>query len=160
MKALEYYEKLYQIKYPLKKLDLISVHELGFRGMENWGSITFQARVLLNDPIYTPHALFEKNMSTITHEIGHMWFGNLVTMEWWTDIWLNEGFARLCENECLASIYPDLDCTGLFINEVFGSGIMSDAWEGTHPIEVEIKDPDTIYTIFDSISYSKGSSFI
>jgi aminopeptidase N len=158
--SLEYYEDFYGIDYPLKKLDLISLHTMHVRAMENWGCITFNSMVLLMDPETTSVSLIERNSRTVAHEIAHMWFGNLVTMDWWSDIWLNEGFARFCEFECLHSLYPKANYGDFFIRDVFSSAIKADSKHSTHPIEMEIPDPEKLEEIFDTISYAKGSSFI
>ncbi len=72
-----------------------------FRAMENWGMISFKKEILCSDPKTYPTQLIQRNARTVAHEISHMWFGNLVTMEWWDDLWLNEGFARYCEHDIL-----------------------------------------------------------
>lgn len=89
-----------------------------------------------------------------------MWFGNLVTIEWWTHIWLNEGFARFAEFLALDSIYPEYCIWDQFLSDVLQDGIKQDQSHRSHPIEVEAKSPDDINRIFDAISYSKGCSLI
>jgi aminopeptidase N len=91
----------------LPKLDLVAFHFMKHRAMENWGLISFAKTVFLNDPKTTPTELFQRNARTVTHEISHMWFGNLVTMEWWDDLWLNEGFARYAEHYILDKLRPE-----------------------------------------------------
>jgi aminopeptidase N len=90
----------------LPKLDFVAYHKFSLGGMENWGLITCNHNILVNNPKNTPSELFQKNARTIVHEVSHMWFGNLVTMEWWDDIWLNEGFARFSENFILNKLRP------------------------------------------------------
>jgi len=89
-----------------------------------------------------------------------MWFGNLVTMEWWTHIWLNEGFARFAEFLALDSIHPEYHIWDQFLSDVLQDGISQDQSSRSHPIEIEAKSPDDIDKIFDSISYAKGCSLI
>ena len=96
------------------------------RAMENWGCITFADYVLLNDLETQPTALLMRNAWSIVHEIAHMWFGNLVTMDWWTDIWLNEGFARFMEFQALSVIHPEYNIWDQFLNEVYRQAIICD----------------------------------
>ncbi len=94
--------------------------------MENWGIITFARYVLLNDPETTPSELFQRNSRTVTHEVSHMWFGNLVTMEWWDDIWLNEGFARHAEHYILGKLRPEFNIWAKYIKLVHEAAHISD----------------------------------
>ncbi|CAI2377814.1 unnamed protein product [Moneuplotes crassus] len=159
-KALRFYEDYFDIKYPLKKLDLVSLHSMHVRAMENWGCITFFCENFLMDLQSESSKTVIRSSRTICHEISHMWFGNLVTMEWWTDIWLNEGFARFMEFLALDEIHPEFHVWDQFINDVFTSGISQDRGYRSHPIEINCKSPDDIDSIFDSISYAKGSAII
>jgi puromycin-sensitive aminopeptidase len=93
------------------------------RAMENWGCITFADYVLLVDPITTPTEDVHRNSRSICHEIAHMWFGNLVTMEWWDDIWLNEGFARHAEHIALEHCHPEYKIWNQYITAVYKSAL-------------------------------------
>ncbi len=125
--------------------------------MENWGLITFSKRVLLTEK--GEGSLFIRNARTVAHEVSHMWFGNLVTMEWWDDLWLNEGFARYAEHHILNELRPSFKVWESYFTEVMQGAFSADkVLERTHPVRVEVPDPDHLQSIFDTISYAKGSS--
>ena len=96
----------------------------------------------------------------IAHELAHQWFGNLVTMEWWTHLWLNEGFATFMEYLCIDGIYPEWQIFDEFIGSAFYNALTLDAMDSSHPIEVPVGHPSEIDEIFDAISYCKGASVI
>ena len=154
--ALDYYEDFFGLAYVLPKLDLIPVHRLKVRAMENWGAITFHAHLLENQRRLEPGE-FVRNCRTVCHEISHMWFGNLVTMQWWDDLWLNEGFARFMEHKCLAAIHPEYQLDTLFLKDVLEPMLGHDMLPDTHPVIQQCSDPEQIDNIFDVISYGKGS---
>jgi len=156
--ALEYFEEYFEVPYPLKKLDLVSVPSLKMRAMENWGAITFNSNCIKKTPEEDLQT-FPRNARTVCHEVSHMWFGNLVTMDWWTHIWLNEGFARFIEHKCLDYLRPDMRVWVKFLPDVFSLAQTKDV-SNTHPIEIECSDPNAIGTIFDAISYAKGASVV
>jgi len=99
----------------LPKLDLVAYHKMPLGAMENWGLITCSQNILVNNPKTTPSEQFQRNARTIVHEVSHMWFGNLVTMEWWDDLWLNEGFARFSEHFILEKIRPQFSVWGKYL---------------------------------------------
>ncbi len=154
-------EEYYGVPYPLSKLDLIAVAEHAFGAMENWGAISFQETRLLVDSSSSSFAqrdVFE----TVAHEIAHQWFGNLVTMSWWDDIWLNESFASLMETVITDRIAPVLDpWTDFFLRTAgMAQAMGGDSLRATHPIRVTVHRPEEISQIFDEISYGKGSSVL
>lgn len=156
-RTLEYYEDFFGLPYVLPKLDLIPVHRLKVRAMENWGAITFLASILEEQASLLPAELV-RNCRTLCHEISHMWFGNLVTMQWWDDLWLNEGFARFMEHKCLATLHPEYQLDTMFLKDVFEVMLRRDQLPATHPVIQPCVDPDEIDNIFDVISYGKGAS--
>jgi len=97
---------------------------------------------------------------TVCHELAHQWFGNLVTMDFWTQLWLNEGFARFMEFVGIDTIFPEWDAWTEFVQSVYGLALSLDSMKSSHPIEVEVQHPDEINAIFDAISYAKGASVI
>lgn len=116
--AVELYEDYFKVKYPLPKLDFVTYHFFSFRAMENWGIITMQRNCFLDDPKTTRSETFQRNARTIAHEVSHMWFGNFVTMEWWDDLWLNEGFARYAEHYILDKLRPEYCSWAKFLKQV------------------------------------------
>lgn len=160
VKCLEFYNDYFGIDYPLAKCDLIALPDFASGAMENWGCITFREATLLVDPKNSTLATKQYVALVIAHELTHQWFGNLVTMRWWTDLWLNEGFASWMEYLAVDHIFPDWNVWTQFAVDEQQQALKLDALEHTHPIEVAVHHPDEIRTIFDAISYSKGSSVI
>ncbi|KAI0989893.1 hypothetical protein GJ496_006551 [Pomphorhynchus laevis] len=159
-KVLPYYAEYFDIKYPLPKVDLVAVPDFAAGAMENWGLITYRDTALLVDPENTSKAAKQYVALVVGHELAHQWFGNLVTMDWWTDLWLNEGFASWIEFLSVDSLFPNLDIWTQFVFLDMKRAFDLDGLRSSHPIEVEVKSPDEIDQIFDSISYSKGASII
>lgn len=160
VKCLEFYEDYFGIKYPLEKCDFIALPDFASGAMENWGCITFREQAMLVDPNNTTLATKQYVALVVAHELTHQWFGNLVTMRWWSDLWLNEGFASWMEYLAIDHLYPDWQLWTQFAVDEQQQALKLDALEHTHPIEVPIHHPDEIRTIFDAISYSKGASVI
>lgn len=159
-KFLGYLEEYFTEPYPLKKLDLIAIPDFAAGAMENWGAITFRENLLLVFEGITPLVNKQRIAEVIAHELVHMWFGNLVTMKWWEDLWLNESFATYLAYKAINHFYPEwrIQDEYIFI-EVF-SALKADALINSHPIKVEIKDPGQATEIFDEISYEKGGSVL
>jgi hypothetical protein len=158
--SLRFYQKFFEINYYYEKLDFVPIPDMNFRAMENLGCIVFKNEAMLFSHF---QSIFEKKFAsrTISHEISHMWFGNLVTMEWWDDIWLNEGFARIFEFLCLTEIEKkENKFWDNFIYYIYDQALVYDERKDTHPIVRKIENVKMIDTIFDTISYAKGSSVI
>jgi len=116
-------------------MDIVSLHVMNVRAMENWGCITFLARVYLTDPANTSAMLIQRNSRSVAHELSHMWFGNHVTMDWWDDIWLNEGFARFSEHHILQTLRPQNKPWEKYLYQVFMDAMEKDwAFKKTHPV--------------------------
>lgn len=157
-KTLDFYNEYFDIPYPLAKCDFIALPDFASGAMENWGCITFREQALLVDPKNTSLHLKQWVANVVAHELTHQWFGNLVTMRWWTDLWLNESFASWMSWLAVDHLFPEWEVWTHFIVDEQGLAMKLDALEHTHPIEVEVRHPDEIRTIFDAISYEKGAS--
>lgn len=160
VKVLPYYKDYFNIGFPLPKLDLIAIADLACGAMENWGLITYRETLLLVDPANTSLLRKQNIALTVGHEIAHQWFGNLVTMKWWTHLWLNEGYASFSEFLCTHFLFPEYDIWTQFVTDMYTRALDLDALVSSHPIEVEVKHPDEIDEIFDEISYNKGACII
>jgi aminopeptidase N len=160
VKCLDLYIDYFDIEYPLSKCDLIALPDFASGAMENWGLITFREQGLIVDPNNTSLVMKQYVASVIAHELSHQWFGNLVTMRWWNDLWLNESFATLLSYLALDSLFPAWKIWTQFIVEEQVPAFRLDELENTHPINVTINHPDEIRTIFDNISYDKGASVL
>jgi aminopeptidase N len=159
VKVLDYYEEYFAINYPLPKLDLILVPDFAYTAMENWGLITFEEYVLLCDETSGVNAKLSVAY-IVAHEIAHQWFGNLVTMEWWRELWLNEGFATYMGHQVIHDLFPNWNVWGHFSAKYYVNALQLDSLSSSHPVEVEIKNSAEISEIFDDISYSKGAAVI
>ena len=160
VKVLEFYEKYFDIPYPLNTLDMIAIPDFSSLAMENWGAITFREVGLLVDENHTSTASKELVAEVIDHELAHQWFGNLVTMKWWTHLWLNEGFASYIPYLVIEKLFPKWNIWERFTTQTLGIALKLDALQNTHPIEIEVHHPNEIGEIFDAVSYSKGASII
>ncbi len=159
VKAMDFYEDYYDIPFPLPKCDFVALPDFASGAMENWGLITFREQTMLCDE-HTSLGTKQYVAIVVAHELTHQWFGNLVTMRWWTDLWLNEGFASWMEYLAVDTLFPEWDLWTQFSVDEQQSALKADALEFTHPIEVPVHHPDEIRTIFDIISYQKGASVI
>ncbi|KAH1002212.1 hypothetical protein HUJ04_008323 [Dendroctonus ponderosae] len=159
-KVLPYYKEYFNIAYPLPKIDLIAIADFGAGAMENWGLVTYRETTLLVDPQNTSAASKQNIALVVGHELAHQWFGNLVTMEWWTHLWLNEGYATFVEFLCVNYIFPEYDIWTQFVNDSYIRALELDSLNNSHPIEVPVENPAEIDEIFDEISYNKGASII
>lgn len=160
VKFLEFFNEFYGLKYPLNSLDMVGIPDFAAGAMENWGAVTYRETQLLVDELNSSTSTKQWVALTIAHELAHQWFGNLVTMEWWTHLWLNEGFASFMEYVAVDSVFPEWNIWDQFVHIDFNTALDLDSLASSHPIEVEVKHPDEIGEIFDSISYNKGASVI
>ncbi|HYA58216.1 MAG TPA: M1 family metallopeptidase [Thermoplasmata archaeon] len=160
-RVLEAYEAYYGIPYPLPKLDLVAVAEHAFGAMENWGALSFRDMRLLVDETTSSRGK-DEILDTISHEIAHQWFGNLVTMVSWSDIWLNESFASFLSSKIAERVDPAFDARSAAILNVTGAAaaFQGDSLRATHPVRAEVHRPEEISQIFDEISYGKGSALL
>ncbi|MBI2662771.1 M1 family metallopeptidase [Candidatus Woesearchaeota archaeon] len=158
-KFLDFFEKYFQIPYPLPKLDLIAIPDFASGAMENWGAITFREIALLGDE-HTSVVVKQNIAITISHELVHQWFGNLVTMQWWDDLWLNESFATYMSYKAVDHYYPEWELPLQYYEDTINNALNADQLCSTHPINVDVKTPGEVAEIFDHISYDKGGSVL
>ncbi len=156
---LRYYNDYFGVKYPLPKLDLIAVPGGVGGAMENWGGIVFNESILLFDPATSPDALRRGIFVVLAHEMAHQWFGDLVTMAWWNDLWLNEGFASWMQNRAADRFHPDWH---VWLNDAAQkqAAMDADARPTAHPIQQAVADETEAQAVFDSITYSKSQAFL
>ncbi|MGI5198018.1 aminopeptidase N [Streptomyces sp. CA-288835] len=156
----EWFQEKFDYAYPFKKYDQLFVPEFNAGAMENAGAVTIRDQYVFRSKV--TDAAYEMRASTILHELAHMWFGDLVTMEWWNDLWLNESFATYAEAACQAyapqSRWPHSWTT--FANQMKTWAYRQDQLPSTHPIMAEIRDLDDVLVNFDGITYAKGASVL
>lgn len=155
--SLDFYDDLFKTPYPLKKLDQVAIPDFEAGAMENWGLVTYRESCLLadeNSSLDTKKSV----ATTISHELSHQWFGNLVTMEWWDDLWLNESFASVIEYLAIDKIHPEYNIWEEFFTGSCLSALSRDALPGVQAVQQPVNDPEEISTLFDAaIVYAKGA---
>lgn len=157
----EFFNEYFDTPYPLPKCDHVALPDFSSGAMENWGLITYREVCLLVDPQTTSQSTKEFAATVIAHEISHQWFGNLVTMAWWDDLWLNESFASLMENIAVNHLYPEWDIMLTFASQDALSALWRDSIEGVQAVKTDVHHPDEISTLFDpSIVYAKGARLL
>ncbi len=156
---LKFYNTYFAIKYPYGKLDLLAVPDFAAGAMENTAAIFYRERDLLVDPKDASLGARKRIATVIAHEMAHQWFGDLVTMKWWDDIWLNEGFANWMESRPLATIRPDWN---IAVDEAVDNqaALGLDALRNTHAVHAAVESPAEIDEAFDAITYQKGASVL
>ena len=160
VKLLGYFNEYFGIPYPLPKLDHIAIPDFAAGAMENWGCITYRETALLVDPDNSSAGTRQRVAEVVAHEMAHMWFGDLVTMEWWDDLWLNESFASWMGTKAVDWLFPDWEMWTQFVNMDTNRALSLDGLKNSHPIEQEVKNPAEVSQLFDAISYSKGGSVL
>lgn len=154
------FEKYFNMSYSIQKLDKIAIPDFGTGAMENWGLITYRETNLLYDPNESSSTNQQRVAAVVAHELVHQWFGNIVTMEWWDDLWLNEGFASFFEYIGVNAAEPHWQMLDqMLVDDVFPV-MADDALLSSHPIIVNVSTPAEITSVFDGISYSKGASLL
>lgn len=158
--AMDFLDDYFDIPYPLPKYDMIALPDFAAGAMENWGCVTFRESALLIDEVQSDLHDKQHVADVVIHELSHQWFGNLVTMRWWDDLWLNEGFASWIPYLVRDRLFPDWHVWEHFATGDLSIGLRADALHNTHPIVVAINSPSEIRSAFDSISYDKGCSVV
>ena len=157
--ALAYFSEYYDIAYPGDKLDMVAIPDFSFGAMENLGCITYRESLLLLDEATATTEEKTLISDVISHEIAHMWFGDLVTMKWWNGIWLNEAFATFAEIKCVDAFEPEWN-RWLSFSASRAASQQTDALAATRPIEIEVASPEEANAMFDVLTYEKGSSVL
>ena len=159
IQQLQFYNDYYGVKYPFGKLDIIGVPDFAAGAMENTGAITFREEYLLADPENASLETKKTVAAVMSHEIAHQWFGDLVTMKWWEDIWLNEGFATWMANKPLAAWKPEWDVEVDDVEET-QKALALDALRNTRAIRTKVETPEEINEVFDAIAYEKSAGVL
>ncbi|XP_015519764.2 aminopeptidase N [Neodiprion lecontei] len=157
---LKYFENYFAIDFPLPKMDMVALPDFSAGAMENWGLITYRETAMLYQEGVSTNSNKQRVATVVAHELAHQWFGNLVTPSWWTDLWLNEGFASYVEYIGMNAVEPSWKVLEQFVVHELQNVFALDALASSHPISVEVGHPDEISEIFDRISYGKGASII
>ena len=157
MESLDFYDQLFEIPYPLPKLDQVAIPDFDAGAMENWGLVTYRESCLLADQ-NTPQTTKEYIATVVTHELSHQWFGNLVTMRWWDNLWLNESFANMMQFYAVDHLRPEWQIWQDYFTEDCLYALRRDSLENVQSVQQAVSDPAEIDSLFDgAIVYAKGS---
>lgn len=160
-RAIEFYEDFYQTPYPLPQSLQLALPDFSAGAMENWGLVTYREAYLLLDPDNTTLEMKKLVATVVTHELAHQWFGDLVTMEWWDNLWLNESFANMMEYLSVDHLEPNWHIWEMFQTSEAAAALTRDATDGVQSVHVEVNDPAEIDALFDgAIVYAKGSRML
>jgi aminopeptidase N len=160
-RAIEFYEDFYQTPYPLPHSWQLALPDFSAGAMENWGLVTYREAYLLLDPDNTALDMKQLVATVITHELAHQWFGDLVTMKWWDDLWLNESFANMMEYVAVDALEPDWHIWEMFQTSDVPAALQRDATDGVQAVHVAVEDPAEIDSLFDAaIVYAKGARML
>ena len=160
-RSIDFYDEYFGVKYPLPKSDHIALPDFSSGAMENWGLITYRESCLLADPELTPESSRRFIATVIAHELSHQWFGNLVTMQWWNDLWLNESFANMMEYVAIDALHPDWHMWEDFATNEVTAALRRDSLDGVQSVQADVNHPDEISTLFDpAIVYAKGGRLL
>ncbi|TGD19451.1 M1 family metallopeptidase [Levilactobacillus suantsaiihabitans] len=160
-RSIEFYEDFYQTPYPLPHSWQLALPDFSAGAMENWGLVTYREAYLLLDPDNTAFETKQRVATVIAHELAHQWFGDLVTMKWWDDLWLNESFANMMEYVAIDAIEPDWHIWEAFQTGEAPMALQRDATDGVQSVHVQVEDPAEIDALFDSaIVYAKGARML
>ncbi len=161
VKTIDFFNDYFDTPYPLPKSDHIALPDFSSGAMENWGLITYREVALLADPATTGISGKQYIATVVSHELSHQWFGNLVTMRWWNDLWLNESFATLMEYIAVDTLHPEWNIWLEFATSESILALRRDSLEGIQPVQVDVHHPDEISTLFDpAIVYAKGAKLL
>ncbi|KAF3479560.1 uncharacterized protein GIQ15_06536 [Arthroderma uncinatum] len=158
--TLDYFSEVFEVDYPLPKSDLLAVHEFAMGAMENWGLVTYRTTAVLFEEGKSDEKYRNRVAYVVAHELAHQWFGNLVTMDWWNELWLNEGFATWVGWLAVDHFHPEWNVWSQFVAEGVQQAMKLDSLRASHAIEVPVRNALEVDQIFDHISYLKGSSVI
>jgi len=160
-RSIDFYDEYFGVKYPLPKSDHVALPDFSSGAMENWGLITYRESCLLADPELTPESSRRFIATVIAHELSHQWFGNLVTMQWWNDLWLNESFANMMEYVAIDALQPDWHMWEDFATNEVTTALRRDSLDGVQSVQADVNHPDEISTLFDpAIVYAKGGRLL
>ena len=160
-RSIDFYDEYFGVPYPLPKSDHVALPDFSSGAMENWGLITYRESCLLADPKLTPESSKRFTATVIAHELSHQWFGNLVTMQWWNDLWLNESFANMMEYVAVDSLHPEWRMWEDFATSEVTAALRRDSLDGVQPVQADVNHPDEISTLFDpAIVYAKGGRLL